>query len=260
MNKEMLILVLLIVFISGCIESGADYRAGGNNSLIPEGHSMTEVTGTNISAGSGDNSTSLVSDKTYETLPDAENNGSFQLSGKTNGTSLDAHVEVNKSELLIDRIALNLSSYYEKKWNSLYQADELDCSRMSVYFWDYIRTNYHVAPKIIVSYQREHAWLALKVSDVGNSSNYMHWDIGGVSYYYLEATIPKIVTNDNTKFNINGQSFTSAEFYDAAIYIFDTPQDANDFQAGNSWLGGWNQEFRLKKDDTDKIAKFMSSN
>ncbi len=260
MNKEMLILVLLIVFISGCIEPGADYGAGGNSSLIPEGHSVTEVSVTNTPAESGDNSTSLASDKTGETLSDAGNGGRFQVSGKTSGSSPEAHVEANKSEPLIDRIALNLSSYYEKKWNSLYQADELDCSRMSVYFWDYIRTNYHVAPKIIVSYQREHAWLALKVSDVGNSSNYTRWNIGGVSYYYLEATIPKIVTNDNTKFNINGQPFTSAEFYDAAIYIFDTPQDANDFQADNSWSGGWNQEFRLKKDDTDKIAKFMRSN
>jgi hypothetical protein len=260
MNKETIILVLLIVFISGCIEPGADYLTGGNSDITPEGHSVSSAAGTNTSAGSGDNGISLVSNKSSETLPDAGNSSSFQLSGKTNGTSPGARLEANKSELLIDRIALNLSSFYEKKWNSLYQADELDCSRMSVYFWDYIRTNYHVAPKIVVSYQREHAWLALKVSDVGNSSNYMRRDIEGVGYYYLEATIPKIVTNDNTKFNINGQPFTSAEFYDATIYIFDTPQDANDFQADNSWSGGWNQEFRLKKEDTDKIAKFMSSN
>ncbi|VVB91198.1 Uncharacterised protein [uncultured archaeon] len=260
MNKGTIILVLLIVFISGCIEPRADYRAGGNNDIAPEGHSVPAVAGTNTPAGFGDNGTSPVSDKTGETLPDAGNSSRSQLSGKTNGTSPDARLEANKSELLIDRIGLNLSSFYEKKWNSLYQADELDCSRMSVYFWDYIRTNYHVAPKIVVSYQREHAWLALKVSDVGNSSNYMRRDIEGVGYYYLEATIPKIVTNDNTKFNINGQPFTSAEFYNATIYIFDTPQDANDFQADNSWSGGWNQEFRLKKEDTDKIAKFMRSN
>ncbi len=260
MNKKTLILILLIVFISGCIEPEADYLTGGNNDITPEGHSVPAAAGTNTSAGAGDNGTSLVSDKTGETLSDTGNSSSFQLSGKTNGTSPQAPVEANKSELLIDRIARNLSSYYEKKWNSLYQADELDCSRMSVYFWDYIRTNYHVAPKIIVSYQRQHAWLALKVSDVGNSSNYMHWNIRGVDYYYLEATIPRMVTNDNTKFNINGQPFTSAEFYNATVYIFDTPQDANDFHAEGSWSGGWNQEFRLKKEDTDKIVTFMGSN
>jgi hypothetical protein len=260
MNKKPLVLVLLIVFISGCIEPGADYLTGGNSGLTPDGHSIPAVASTNTSAEYGNNSASLASNKNSETSSDAGDNGRVQLTGKTNGTSPDARLEANKSELLIDRIARNLSYFYEKKWNSLYQADELDCSRMSVYFWDYIRTNYHVAPKIIVSYQREHAWLALKASDVGNSSNYMHWNINGVGYYYLEATIPKIVTYDNTKFNINGQPYTSAEFYNAAIYIFDTPQDANDFQADNSWSGGWNQEFRLKKEDTDKIANFMKPN
>lgn len=255
MNKKILILVLFITFISGCIEPGADYLTGGSSNITPEGHSVPAAAGTNASAG--DNGTSLVSDKTGETLPGAGNSSSFQLSGKTNGTSPQAPVEANKSELLIDRIALNLSYFYENKWNSLYQADELDCSRMSVYFWDYIRTNYHVAPKIIVSYQREHAWLALKVSDVGNSSSYMHWNIRGTDYYYIEGTIPKIVADDNTKFNINGQTFTSAGFYNATIYIFDTPQDANDFHAEGSWFGGWNQEFRLKKGDMDKITKLI---
>ncbi len=259
MNKETIILVLLIVFFSGCIEPGADYLTGGNSGLTPDGHSIPAVAGTNTSVESGNNSASLASNKSSETSSDAGDNGRAQLTGKTNDTSPDARLEVNKRELLIDRIATNLSYFYEKKWNSLYQADELDCSRMSVYFWDYIRTNYHVAPKIVVSYQREHAWLALKVSDVGNSSNYLRWNINGVGYYYLEATIPKIVTDDNMKFNINGQPFTSAEFYNATIYIFDTPQDANDFQADNSWSGGWNQEFRLKKEDTDKIANFMKS-
>ncbi len=260
MDKKLLILVLLIVSVSGCIETGADYRSGKNSDLTSAGHSIPAVAGTNTSTESGNNSSSLVSNKSSGTLPDSENSGKFQLTGRTNGTSQDARLDSNKSELLIDRIALNLSHFYEKKWNSLYQADELDCSRMSVYFWDYIRTNYHISPKIVVSYQREHAWLALKVSDVGNSSNYMYWNIDGVGYYYLEATIPKIVTDDNTKFLINDQPFTSAEFYNATIYIFDTPRDANDFQAENSWLGGWNQEFRLKKEDTDKIEKFMSSN
>ncbi|SNQ62468.1 hypothetical protein [Candidatus Methanoperedens nitratireducens] len=256
MNKETLILVLLTVVISGCIEPGADYLAGGNKDITPEGHSVPAA-GTNTSAGAGDNGTSLVSEKTGETLHDTGNSSSFQLSGKTNGTLPQAPVEANKSELLIDRIALDLSSYYEKKWNSLYQADELDCSRMSVYLWDYIRTNYHVAPKIIVSYQRQHAWLALKVSDVGNSSDYMRWNIRGTDYYYLEATIPSLVADDNRKFIINDQSYTSAEFYNAAIYIFDTPQDANDFHAEGSWSGGWNQEFRLKKGDMDKITRLI---
>jgi hypothetical protein len=167
-------------------------------------------------------------------------------------------VMTEKRELLIDRISENLTSFYDRKWNTLYQADELDCSRMSTYFWDYIRRNFHVAPKIIISYERQHAWLALKVSDVGNSTDYSHWNIKGTDYYFVEATIPKVVAEDNWKFLINDQEYTSSEFYNAAIYILDTPQDANDFHAQNSALGGWNQEFRLKKGDLDKISRLLT--
>ncbi len=170
-----------------------------------------------------------------------------------------APVMTEKSDLLIDRISENLTSFYDRKWNTLYQADELDCSRMSTYFWDYIRTNFKVAPKIIVSYERQHAWLALKVSDVGNSTEYSHWNIKGADYYFVEATIPKVVAPDNRKFLINDREYTSSEFYNASVYVFDTPQDANDFQASVSSLGGWNQEFRLKKGDLDKIARLLGS-
>ena len=111
---------------------------------------------------------------------------------------------------------------------------------------------------IIISYERQHAWLALKVSDVGNSTDYSHWNIKGTDYYFVEATIPKVVAEDNWKFLINDQEYTSSEFYNAAIYILDTPQDANDFHAQNSALGGWNQEFRLKKGDLDKISRLLT--
>lgn len=166
-------------------------------------------------------------------------------------------VIIEKSDMLIDRISENLTSFYDRKWNTLYQADELDCSRMSTYFWDYIRTNFKVAPKIIVSYERQHAWLALKVSDVGNSTEYSRWKIRGSDYYFVEATIPKVVAPDNRRFLINNREYTSDEFYNASMYIFDTPLDANDFQAGVSSLGGWTQEFRMKKNDLDKIAKLL---
>ena len=132
-----------------------------------------------------------------------------------------APVMTNKSELLIDRISENLTSFHDRKWNLLYQADELDCSRMSTYFWDYIRKNFQVAPKIIISYERQHAWLALKVTDVGNSTDYSRWNIRGTDYYFVEATIPRVVAEDNRKFLIN------------------------------------DQEFRLKKDDLDKIARLL---
>jgi hypothetical protein len=168
-------------------------------------------------------------------------------------------VKTEKSYLLIDRISENLTLFYDMKWNTLYQADELDCSRMSTYFWDYIRRNFHVAPKIIISYERQHAWLAVKVSDVGNSTDYRHWNIKGMDYYFVEATIPKVVAEDSRKFLINDREYSSAEFYNTAIYLLDTPQDANDFHAEKSSLGGWNQEFRLKADDLDKISRLLGN-
>ena len=172
-------------------------------------------------------------------------------------TTTEESVLRENSDLLIERISKNLTFYYDRKWNTLYQADELDCSRMSTYFWDYIRSNFKVAPKIIVSYERQHAWLALKVSDTGNSTEYSHWKIRGSDYYFVESTIPKVVAPDNRKFLINDREYTSDEFYNSSVHVFDTPLDANDFQASVSSLGGWNQEFRLKKGDLDKIAKLM---
>ncbi|HLB71228.1 MAG: hypothetical protein OIN88_01060 [Candidatus Methanoperedens sp.] len=166
-------------------------------------------------------------------------------------------VKKTKGDLLIDRISIDLDSFHDKQWGSLYQADELDCSRMSAYLWDYIRSNYHIAPRVIVSYERQHAWLGLKVMDAGNSTDYRHWDIRGTDYYFLEATIPRIVADDDLRFQINDRTYSSSEFYNAAVYVFDTPQDANDFHAENSALGGWNQEFRLKKTDLDKIALLL---
>src|SRR3972149_3060295 len=127
-------------------------------------------------------------------------------------------VKKTKGDLLIDRISIDLDSFHDKQWGSLYQADELDCSRMSAYLWDYIRST---------------------------------------DYYFLEATIPRIVADDDLRFQINDRTYSSSEFYNAAVYVFDTPQDANDFHAENSALGGWNQEFRLKKTDLDKIALLL---
>lgn len=240
MDKKF-ILVILFVFFSGCIDS---------NRIAPPdtGASLPERSG--ITNNSGINNQTV--NQTENSPVPAEGN-MLQT-----GTNLTGSI-TNQSDLMIDRISLNLSSFYDKKWFSLYHADELDCSRMSTYLWGYIRTNYHVAPKIIVSYQRQHAWLALKASDVGNSSKYRHWNIKGIDYYYLEATIPKIVVDDNQRFLINGQPYTSAEFYNATIYVFDSPSDANDFHADYSTLGGFNQEFVLKKDDLDKIREFLKS-
>ena len=221
---------VLIISVSGCIEP---YYQTEQDSSFPQEPVVTE----------------------YATVPTTSVTIPTTATAAT--TSNTAPVMTEKSDLLIDRISENLTFFYDRKWNTLYQADELDCSRMSTYFWDYIRTNFKVAPKIIVSYERQHAWLAVKVSDVGNSTFYSHWNIRGDEYYFVEATIPRVVAPDIRKFLINSREYTSNEFYNVSVYVFDTPQDANDFQAGVSSLGGWNQEFRLKKGDLDKIMQLL---
>lgn len=240
MNKGTLVLILLFIFLSGCIEFRSTYPAGEEGSVLSDKPEVTNNSGVNTPSETQDASGDRV-----------------QVSGQTNNTTMETLLKDEDSDLLIDRISKNLSSFYDKKWNSLYQEDELDCSRMSTYFWDYIRNTYHVAPKIVVSYQRQHAWIALKVSDTGNSTKYRHWDLKGTDYYYLEATIPKLVADDNQRFLVNDRPYTSAEFYNASIDVFDTPQDANDFHSDYSMMGGWNQEFRLKKEDLDKIEKLL---
>ena len=224
-NKSVSVLVFLFILLSGCIDIDQD--------------------------DSPDNS-GMLSDNYAKETPDVKTSSATPVTTKT-------PVKQDVKLLLIDNISLDLNSYNEEGWSNLYQLDELDCSRMSTYFWKYVRDKYHVAPKIIVSYERQHAWLALKVSDVGNSSEFKQWTYKNVDYYYLEATVPKIVTDDSGVFVINDVKYTSAEFYNATIYYFDSPQEANDFHADNTYWGGWNQEFRMRKDDLYNIAGFIGS-
>ena len=219
----LLVLIVLLIFLSGC--NGQDDSPGKNSGLTDNYAKETPVV------------------QVQSITPDMT----------------EPHVEPEVSDLLIDNISLDLRSYHNKGWSDLYQLDELDCSRMSTYFWKYVRDKYHVAPKIIVSYERQHAWLALRVSDVGNSTRFRKWTYKNVDYYYLEATVPKIVADDNAVFFINGKKYTSAEFYNTTIYVFDSPQEANDFHADYTYRGGWNQEFRMRKDDLDKIARLLGS-
>lgn len=225
MKKIWLIsIILAFAVLSGCVQS----------------NSINEPSRSNLPAGTASNPANLP--EITSTLPFPEN------------TSTPA-----KSDLMIDRISENMTHFYDHKWYDLYQANELDCSRMSTYLWDYVRSNYHIAPKIVISYQLQHAWLALRVRDAGNSSKYLHWNFDGVDYYYLEATLPRVVADDKLIFVINDRQYTSAEFYNSTVYFFDSPQDANDFHADYTRSGGWNQEFRLLKNDLTRIEKFWNS-
>lgn len=153
-------------------------------------------------------------------------------------------------KLIIDNIARDLDNFHQKGWQDLFEGNEFDCSRMSTYMWDYIRTEYKIPPKILISNERKHAWIALRISDTGDTDRYEQWTINGVKYYFLESTYPNIVKNI-PNYKMGNDIFTSStDFYTTTIYLADNPQEANDV------AGKWSREFRLIKSDLDKLNVF----
>jgi len=155
--------------------------------------------------------------------------------------------------LPIDNISRDLDNFHDNGWQKLYEGNEFDCSRMSTYMWDYIRTKYKIAPKIFLSNEREHAWVALRVLDVGDTDRYQHWKIKGIDYYFLESTYPNIVKNIQNYKMGNHIYASSIDFYTTRFDVADDPQEANDI------AGKWSREFRLIKSDLDKLSAFNSN-
>jgi hypothetical protein len=152
--------------------------------------------------------------------------------------------------LLIDTISRDLKDFNEKGWDKLYESNEFDCSRMTTFMWDYFRTKYKIPPKIIVAPNREHAWLAVRVRDAGYTDRYLNWTIKGVDYYFIESTVPEVVTFEkDVHFGGNWYASTS-DFYTTRIFMADDPLQANDL------TGGWSTEFRLTKPDNEKLSTF----
>lgn len=166
------------------------------------------------------------------------------------GTPVDTVNAESYENLLIDNISEDLDNFHDKGWQNLYEREEFDCSRMTTYMWDYIRTKYKVPPKIFISNEREHAWLALRVSDVGETDRYEQWTIKGIKYYFLESTYPNIVKNIPNYQMDNKIYSSSIDFYTTRIYVEDDPSEANDDS------GNWSLEFRLIKSDLDKLNAF----
>jgi hypothetical protein len=156
--------------------------------------------------------------------------------------------------LLIDNISRDLNGFYENGWHDLYERGEFDCSRMTTYMWDYIRNKYKVPPKIITAPEREHAWLALRVNDTGDTNRYSRWTIKGVRYYFIETTVPQVVAyEENFYFGSPPVRYDSSDdFYTTKRSLSDDPTEAN-IEAGR-----WFNEFRLTKPDLDKLDSFKS--
>ncbi|VVB56015.1 Uncharacterised protein [uncultured archaeon] len=152
--------------------------------------------------------------------------------------------------LLIDNISRDLKGFNEKGWDKLYETNEFDCSRMTTFMWDYIRTKYKIPSKIIVAPDREHAWLAVRVKDSGGTDRYLNWTVNGVDYYFIESTVPQVVTFEKDVYFGGNWYGTTSDFYTTRIYMADDPSQANDL------TGGWSTEFRLTKPDIDKLSTF----
>jgi len=52
---------------------------------------------------------------------------------------------------------------------------------MSAFMWVYLREKYRILPKIIITPQIEHAWIGVRVMDVGINDQYPVWTISGVN-------------------------------------------------------------------------------
>ena len=137
---------------------------------------------------------------------------------------------------LIDEISWELNRIEKEGWNNLYEEDIFDCSRMTTFLWDYLRQKYKVPPKLIVSNELHHAWIGLRVSDVGDSEH-PKWSINGVEYYYVECTVPKVAEYEDVSFYASKQ-----------VFVCDDPGEATELARR------WSSEFRLRQGDLEKIS------
>lgn len=153
-------------------------------------------------------------------------------------------------DLLIDTISREMDVFHENGWDKLYESGDFDCSRMTTFMWDYLRNKYKIPPRLVVAPDREHAWLALRVMDVGDTDRYEHWTVKNVDYYFLESTRPGVVIFEKDVYFGDTWYASTTDFYTTRIFMADNPTDAN------TLTGGWSTEFRLTKPDIDKLSTF----
>lgn len=131
-------------------------------------------------------------------------------------------------------------------WNTLYEKNEFDCSRMSSYWLIIFERDYGIESQILVSNVRNHAWVAVRVSDFESEpgSTYITWtDSDGVKWYYIEPTIPEVVKYDSV---MDGKK--AINYY----YVVDTQT----FETYDAVVKYSRKEFELTNDDTQKVNDF----
>ena len=128
--------------------------------------------------------------------------------------------------LIIDNISRDLKDFNEKGWDKLYESNDFDCSRMTTFMWDFLRTNIEDLPESNRVPNREHAWLAVRVRDAGNTDRYLNWTIKGIDYYFIESTIPQVVTFENDVHFGDNWYESTGDFYTTQIFMADDPSQS----------------------------------
>jgi len=127
----------------------------------------------------------------------------------------------------------NLSRFADTGWYTLYMNGGFDCSRMTVAMWYYFNKTYGIEPLIMLG--SRHTWLAIP-KDVFGDSSYPAWIIGNKSYYYVEATVPRVVP------------------YSVADVYTNIGKNAMVFKHPNDVAGAYSSEFVI----TPEVVKFVN--
>ncbi len=146
----------------------------------------------------------------------------------------------------LEAIDNDLTWFQEQGWESLYEEGGFDCSRMSVFFWDYLRRAHGIDVDIIANFDDRHAWLGIPVTEVNDTNApYPQFTFKQVSYYFLEPTKPLFVSLENEAYYRN---------LSQGAMVFDDPLDVVYFTCNGFYLSN---DFRLTYPDLVKIRTIL---
>lgn len=145
----------------------------------------------------------------------------------------------------LEAIDSDLMWFQEQGWEDLYEEDNFDCSRMTVFFWDFLRRKHGIDADIIVNFGAEHAWLGIPADEVNATGTvYPQFTLKQV-YYYVESTSPFIVSPELEE---RYQNLTQGAM------IFDDPLEVVYYTCNGFYLSN---DFRLTYPDLVKIRTIL---
>ena len=143
----------------------------------------------------------------------------------------------------LEAIDNDLTWFQEQGWESLYEEGGFDCSRMTVFFWDFLRRKHGIDADIIVNFDAEHAWICIPSGEFGDTTPYPLFTVKGVSYFFVESTFPCFVENEEHYMNLT-----------QGAMVFDDPLEVVYFTCNGFYLSN---DFRLTYPDLVKIRTIL---